>query len=158
MSAELWILVALVIVLGLGAWKGLRPILSRLDERAEAIRSELDEARALRGEAEDGLKRAHEQMKSAEKESVAILSAAERTVERMRVQSAEALREDMERRRRAASERLAQAEEELRTELRERIAAMAVAGAEAAMREGLSEDDHRRMSAVAMDEAEERLS
>ncbi|MDA7982154.1 MAG: ATP synthase F0 subunit B [Alphaproteobacteria bacterium] len=158
MSSELWLLVSLVIVLGLGVWKGLGPVLARLDARADSIRSALDEARAMREEAEEDLKRARLRVKSAEEEGAAILAAAERTVERLREQSAEALRADLERRRRAASERLAQAEGELREELRRRIAELAVSGAEEALRRGLSEEDHRRLSGAALDEAADRLN
>ena len=129
MSSELWLLVSLVIVLGLGVWKGLGPVLARLDARADSIRSALDEARAMREEAEEDLKRARLRVKSAEEEGAAILAAAERTVERLREQSAEALRADLERRRRAASGRLAPAEGALREELWRGLAAPAGAGA-----------------------------
>lgn len=101
-----------------------------LDARADAIRTELDEARKLREEAQALLadyKRKHEQ---ADEEAEAIITLAKREAEMLAGETRKALAETLERRTRQAEEKIERAEAQAIGEVRNAAIDASVAAAE----------------------------
>jgi len=79
MSAELWVAVGFFMFVGFLIYlKVPRMIGEALDQRAEAIRKELDDARRLREEAQDLLADYQQKQRRADDEARAIVEQAER--------------------------------------------------------------------------------
>lgn len=131
MDATFWAFVGLVIFLGAMVWiKIPSKIGSALDKRADAIRSELDEARRLREEAQALLSDYQRKRHEAEAEAEAIIAEASAEAERLTVETNQALEELIARRSKAAEDKIAQAETQAISEVRARAADIAVAAAE----------------------------
>jgi F-type H+-transporting ATPase subunit b len=144
-----WVLVSMVILILL-VWKpASRAITSSLDERAVRIRSELDEARRLREEAEQLLADYQRQEREAVAEAQAIVTHAKEEAERLAAQAASDLEQSLARRQRLAEERIAQAETGAAAEVR----AVAVDAAIAAAREIIASDVDERRSGALIDSA-----
>jgi F-type H+-transporting ATPase subunit b len=113
-----WVLISMAIFV-IAVWKpARRTIFGALDERAARIRSELEEARRLREEAEQLLAEYRQQQRQAATEAQAIVSHAQEEAERIAAQSGRDLEQALERRRRLAEERIAQAESKAVEEIR----------------------------------------
>jgi F-type H+-transporting ATPase subunit b len=144
-----WVLVSMVILILL-VWKpASRAITSSLDERAVRIRSELDEARRLREEAEQLLADYQRQEREAVAEAQAIVAHAREEAERLAAQAASDLEQSLARRQRLAEERIAQAEIRAAAEVR----AAAVDTAIAAAREVIASDVDERRGGALIDSA-----
>ncbi|MBB2969975.1 F0F1 ATP synthase subunit B [Mesorhizobium sp. RMAD-H1] len=130
MDATFWAFVALVIFIGIIIYLKVPKVLARsLDERAERIKSELDEARRLREEAQQLLAEYQRKRKEAEKEAGDILTAAEREAKAL-LEDAKAKTEDyVTRRNKLAEQKIAQAEAEAINEVRSSAVEIAVAAA-----------------------------
>ena len=98
-----------------------------LDDRAEGIRRELDEARRLREEAQAVLAEYQRKRKEAEAEAETILSTAEVEAERMTTDARAALDEMISRRTAAAETKIAQAENFIRSATAPEISAGVIA-------------------------------
>ena len=115
---EVWLLIALVLLLAI-AWRpAKRAILGALDSRASRIRAELDEAQRLREEAQSALANAQRRQRDAMKEAEEIIAHARREAERLRGQSATDLEDTLKRREQMAMDRIAQAETAAMTAVR----------------------------------------
>jgi F-type H+-transporting ATPase subunit b len=115
---EFWVLVAAAIFVAV-VWKpAKKSLVGALDERADRIRAELDEATKLREEAEQLLAQYQEREREAAAEAAAIVAHAREEAERIAAQSARALDEAVVRRQRLAEERIAQAEQKALDEIR----------------------------------------
>ncbi|GAB1581230.1 F0F1 ATP synthase subunit B [Phyllobacterium phragmitis] len=130
MDATFWAFVALIIFIGIIIYLKVPKVLARsLDERAERIKSELDEARRLREEAQQLLAEYQRKRKEAEKEAGDILTAAEREAKAL-LEDAKAKTEDyVTRRNKLAEQKIAQAEAEAINEVRSSAVEIAVAAA-----------------------------
>lgn len=136
---EFWILVS-ALVLFASLWKPLkRSLLGALDARAQRIRSELEEAKKIREEAQRMLAEYREKERQAESEAKAIIDHARAEAERIALQSAEDLEAALKRRRRLAEERLAQAEARAVGEIRALAIDLAIAAAKEAITRNLDE-------------------
>ena len=140
-----WVLISFLIFIAL-AWKpAMRSITSALDNRAVRIRSDLDEARRLRDEAEQLLAEYRRQERDGAAQAQAIITHAKDEAERIAAQAARDLDLLLARRQRLAEERIAQAEARAAAEVR----AAAVDTAIAAAREVIaSQVDERRGGAL----------
>jgi F-type H+-transporting ATPase subunit b len=101
-----------------------------LDERAAAIRGELDEAKRLREEAEALMREYLAKTTNAEGEAAAIIAAAKTEADRMTVEAGVQLKQQIERRAKMAEQKIAQAEAEAIDDVRKAAtqAASAAAG------------------------------
>jgi len=101
-----------------------------LDERAAAIRAELDEAKRLREEAEALMREYLAKTANAEGEAAAIIAAAKSEADRMTVEAGVQLKQQIERRAKMAEQKIAQAEAEAIDDVRNAAtqAASAAAG------------------------------
>src|SRR4051794_9296916 len=80
---EFWVLVAFVLAIALVWKRGGAALTGALDERAARIRSELDEARKLREEAQQALAAYQRKQRDALKEAEQILAEAKAAAERL---------------------------------------------------------------------------
>ena len=131
MDATFWALIALIIFLGIVAYMKVPGMLTKnLDERADKIRNDLEEARRLREEAQELLAEYQRKRKEAESEAESILSAAEREAAVLR-EDAKAKTEDYVSRRTAmAEQKIRQAEADAINEVRASAVDLAIVAAE----------------------------
>jgi F-type H+-transporting ATPase subunit b len=136
MSAEFWVAVAFLLFVGLLIYMKVPGLLAKaLDDRAEAIRKELDEARRLREEAQDLLADYKQKQRRADDEARAIIEQAEREAKALKEQSEKAMKEALERRSRIAEEKIARAEAQAVAEVRAAVVEAATGAAERLLRE-----------------------
>ena len=135
-SAEFWVGVSFVgFFLVLLYYKVPALIAKALDERADAIRKELDEARRLREEAQNLLADYQKKHRNAGQEADAIVEQARREAQLYAEETRAALAETLERRTRQAEEKIARAEAQAVDDVRAAAVDMAIAAAEKVLRE-----------------------
>lgn len=144
-----WVLISLAIFVALVWKRASQSITSALDNRAARIRSELDEARTLRQEAEQLLAQYQQQERDAVGEAQAIITHAREEAARIAAQAASDLEQSLARRQRQAEERIAQAEGRAVEEIR----SVAVDTAIAAAREVIVAELDERRGGVLIDSA-----
>lgn len=131
MDATFWTTVALIVFLAVIVWQKVPAMITRsLDDRAEKIRDELNEARRLREEAQSLLADYQRRRQEAEGEADAIVRDAREEAERLTAETNRALEEMIVRRTRAAEDKIAQAETQAVAEVRARAADIAILAAE----------------------------
>jgi len=134
MSAEFWVAVAFFLFVGLLVYMKVPGMVAEgLDQRADAIRKELDEARRLREEAQDLLADYQQKQRRADDEAKAIIENAEREALAIKEQSEKALKESIERRSRIAEEKISRAEAQALSEVRGAVVEAATKAAEAVL-------------------------
>lgn len=126
-----WVLVAFIAFVALLVYFRVPAILGKaLDERAEGIRKELDEARKLREEAQALLSDYQRKAREAEKEAESIIEQAKREAEALAADARKALTETLERRSKIAEEKIARAEAQALSEVRSTAVETALAAAQ----------------------------
>jgi F-type H+-transporting ATPase subunit b len=134
--AEFWVGVAFVaFVLIVLYYKVPGLIAKSLDDRAESIRKELDEARRLREEAQNLLADYQARHRNVGDEAKAIVEQARHEADAFALESREALKDTLERRTRLAEEKIARAEVQAVDEVRAAAVEVAVTAAERILRE-----------------------
>lgn len=124
------VLIAFLLFVGLLAYVGVHRILFRmLDQRAEKIRDELDEARRLREEAQSLLAGYERRQREVEEQAAAIVSRAHKDAEEAAAQAKADIEASVERRLKAAEEQIGLAEEAAIREVRNRAIEVATAAA-----------------------------
>ena len=126
-TPEVWMALALIAVLGLIAWKGLAPILKALDDRGDRIRRSLEEAQALREEAQKTVAEYKRKQREALKEAEEILAHGKAEAQRMREQGEKDIDAALSRRESVALEKIVQAEAKALQEVRNQAVDLAVA-------------------------------
>jgi F-type H+-transporting ATPase subunit b len=125
-----WVAVGTVLFIGFVVWQRVPQMVGKmLDDRADAIRAELDEALRLRTEAEVLLKEYKAKTANAAQEAQAILDSAKINAERMAADARAQLAVQIERRAKMAEQKIAQAEAEAIAEVRAAATAVATAAA-----------------------------
>jgi F-type H+-transporting ATPase subunit b len=125
-----WVAVGTALFVGLVVWQRVPQMVGKmLDDRADAIRTELDEAMRLRTEAEALLKDYKAKTANAAQEAQAILDAAKVSAERMATDARAQLAVQIERRAKMAEQKITQAEAEAIAEVRAAATAVATAAA-----------------------------
>ena len=146
LASEFWVLVPLLIFFAIVAWKGgFKAIGAALDNRAEAIREELDEARRLREEAQALLASYQRKQAEAEEQAAEIVERARRDAEAMATRARAELSERLQRRAAQAESKIANAEAQALAEVQSRAADMAVDAATALIGSELSAADRTRL-------------
>jgi F-type H+-transporting ATPase subunit b len=134
--AEFWVAVAFAaFVLLMLYYKVPGLIAKALDDRAEGIRRELDEARRLREEAQALLADYQKKHRNAGQEAEAIVEQARREAEAFAAETRKSLAETVERRRKQAEDKIARAEAQAVDDVRAAAVDMAIAAAEKILRE-----------------------
>ena len=135
-EAEFWVAVAFFVFVGLLGYIGAhRMILSSLDQRRDKIKSELDEARRLREDAEKLLAEYQRRQQEAESEAQSIIRSAQAEAERIAAEAHAGMQELIARRTAMAQTKIAQAEAQALADVRAAAADAAVTAAEKILRE-----------------------
>jgi F-type H+-transporting ATPase subunit b len=130
MDATFWATVALVIFLAVVFYfKAPAAISKALDERANRIRNELEEARRLREEAQQLLAEYQRKRKEAEQDAADIVAAAKREADILIDEAQKKTEEYVARRAALAEQKIAQAEREAINEVRSSAVDIAVEAA-----------------------------
>ena len=139
-EGETWVAVGFVLVIALLLWKGVPGMVGKmLDQRANVITAELEEARRLRAEAAALLADYQKRAKSAEAEAQGIIAAATAEAAAFQKESRAALEAQIARRAAAAQDKIAQAEAQALNEIRGLAADTAVNAARKLIAERLDE-------------------
>jgi F-type H+-transporting ATPase subunit b len=109
-AAEFWVAVATVIFAVFAFRPGAKAVTAMLDDRADKIRQELEEAQRLREDAQATLASYQRRQRDALKEAEDIIAHAREEAERLRLHAAAELDTSMKRREAQAMDRIAQAE------------------------------------------------
>jgi F-type H+-transporting ATPase subunit b len=137
--AEFWVGVAFVIFLLVLLWYRVPKLIAKsLDDRAQAIRKELDEARRLREEAQALLADYQKKHRNVGQEAEAIVDLARREAQALAHETRVGLKESLERRTRMAEDKIARAEAQAVDEVRASAIDAAVAAAEKILREKMA--------------------
>ena len=130
-EAEFWVAVAFVVLMAI-FWKlGVhKTALKALDDRSDRIKSELDDAKRLRDEAQTLLADAERRRREAEREAEEIISGARGDAERVAAEARAKAEDFLTRRTRMAEAKIAQAEQQAVADVRAAAAEAAVAAAE----------------------------
>ncbi|ORE96110.1 F0F1 ATP synthase subunit B family protein [Acuticoccus yangtzensis] len=129
-SDTFWALVALIIFVGIIIAVGGPGMIARaLDGRTNRIRTELDEARKAREEAQALLAEYQRRRRDAEAEAQSIVEEARKEARRLTEEANEKLRDMVERRTKSAEAKIAQAEAHATAEIRGRASELAIAAA-----------------------------
>ncbi|GAA5625527.1 ATP synthase subunit b [Brucella sp. NBRC 12953] len=130
MDSTFWAFIALLLFIALIVYMKVPGMIGRsLDERAENIKKELEEARTLREEAQQLLAEYHRKRKEAEKEAGDIVAAAEREAKALLEDAKRATEEYVVRRNKLAEQKIATAETDAINAVRASAVDLAVAAA-----------------------------
>ncbi|HEY8195153.1 MAG TPA: F0F1 ATP synthase subunit B [Hyphomicrobium sp.] len=126
-----WVLVAFLAFVAIVLYYRVPAAIAKmLDERADGIRKELDEARKLREDAQALLADYQRKAREAETEAQTIIDQAKREAEALAADSRRALVESLERRSKIAEEKIARAETQALSEVRAAAVETAVTAAQ----------------------------
>jgi len=141
-STSFWVAMAFVgFVLLMLYVKIPRLVAKSLDDRADAIRSELEEARNLREQAQSVLADYERRQRQAEKEAENIIVQAKAEALRLAEETRIKLEASLERRMKLAEDKIAQAEVQALKEVRIQAAEIAIAAAGKIIAEDFTEKD-----------------
>ena len=125
-TPDISVAIAFVIFVVLVAWKGTKKLTAGLDQRADAIRKQLDETQNLREEAQAALASYQRQQRDALAEADEIVAQAKADAERLKVQAENVLSATIKRREEQAVERIAQAEATAIKDVRDQAIELAI--------------------------------
>jgi F-type H+-transporting ATPase subunit b len=115
-------------------------LMQSLDEKSAQIAKELDDAKALRAEAEKVLADYEEQRKQAEAQAEQMIADAKASAESTAAEARAAMQAAMERRTKQAEEKIARAQENLEKEVRAAITSLAVDAAAHLVATGMTDE------------------
>lgn len=140
-TPEFWVAVAFFLFVGLLLYYKVPELIGKaLDDRAAAIRAELDEARRLRTEAEALLAEYQTKTRSAEEEAKTIVDQARREAELLTAETRKSLSEMLDRRTKLAEEKIARAEAQALSDVRSTAIDTAIEAAQQVMRSRVGAD------------------
>jgi F-type H+-transporting ATPase subunit b len=122
-----------------------RPLLSKMEERSQAIRKSLEEAQAARAEAQREREEHAERIQAAHAEAQAIRTAALADAAEEQRRLVEAARAEAARLVDSAKAELDQDVRRAKQELRQEVSELAITAAERLIRKSLRDEDHRRI-------------
>ncbi len=120
-------------------------ITKSLDQRAEDIRKELEDARQLREEAQTILADYQRKQREAEQTAQDIITQAQREAEAFAEETRQALKDNLERRTKLAEEKIARAEEQAAAEVRSAAVDVAVEATKKLISKNLSGDSANQL-------------
>lgn len=136
-----WVGIAFVMFVGLLIWKKVPKLITdALDKRADGIRTQLEEARALREEAQALLAEYQRKQRDAEQEAEKIVERAREEAERISADAKAALEASIERRTQLAQDKIAQAEAAAVKEVQAVAVDVATSTARKLIQEEMSQD------------------
>ena len=154
---EIWVAAAFLIFVGLAAKPIGRAIGKGLDGRAAKIKGQLDEARALRDEAERLLAEHQRKQIAAVKEAEGILARAGEEADRIRRETTANLEAAFVRREKMALDKIAQAEAQAVTDVRNQAVDIAMAAAAKLLKDGIDSGKGDELIDSAIKELDRKL-
>ncbi len=152
------VLIGFLAFLSILFYFGVPAMLGRmLDQRAEGIKSELDEARALREEAQTLLASYERKAREVEDQSQRIVAEARSNAEDAAAEAKEEIKRSIARRLAAAEDQIANAEAKASRAVRDRAASVAVAAAAEVIAGSTSAADQNKMIDDAIAQVERQL-
>lgn len=139
-DTSFWVAVAFIMVVGYLARPVGRAVSASLDSRAEKIRTQIEEARKLREEAQALLAEYQRKQRDALSEAENIVAQAKEEASRLKVQAEKDLEQSIERRKSQAMDRIAQSEAQAIASVRDTAVDVAVAAAEKLITDQLNSD------------------
>ena len=137
--AEFWVAVSFAAFLAIVAYYKVPALIAKaLDDRADAIRKELDEARRLRQEAQDLLADYQNRHRNVGQEADAIVDQAKHEAAAFAHETRETLKEQLERRTKLAEDKIARSEAQAMDDVRASAVEVALAAAEKILREKMT--------------------
>lgn len=158
-EAEFWVAVGLFIFLGVVIWRGVPGVLGKmLDDRSAAIARELEEAKALRQEAETLLASYRAKTKDVESETAAILATAKAEAEQLQIEARAAADALIKRRTKMAEDKIAQAEASALAEVKATAAQAAITAAGKLLGDRITGDKATALADAAIRDLRSRLN
>ncbi len=152
-----WVAIALVVFV-IAVFKPVSKMVTKgLDDRAEKIKDELDEAERLRDEAADLLAQYQRKQRDAAGEAEAILQHAKEEAERMDRDGRARIKASLERREKLAMDRIALAEQQAIERVRARAVDIAIAATEDILKASMDAKKSNALIDEAIGEIPERL-
>ncbi len=159
MDATFWAFVGLVIFIGIVFYmKAPAMIAKALDQRAERIRNELDEARRLREEAQHLLAEYQRKRRDAEKEAAEIVAAARHEADAFAAEAKQKTEEYVARRTAMAEQKIAQAEADALAQVRSTAVNVAISAAEKLMGSRIDAAGHGDLFKKSLTDIKARLN
>jgi F-type H+-transporting ATPase subunit b len=138
-TAEFWVLITFLIFMGIVFYLRVPSLIGKaLDKRAEEIRTELDEARRLREEAQQLLADYKRKAREAEEEAKTIVEQAKHEAQALAAETKKSMAENLARRTKLAEEKIARAEAQALGEVRASAVEAAVGAARAILKDRVS--------------------
>jgi F-type H+-transporting ATPase subunit b len=158
-EAEFWVGAAFVVFLGILAYVGVPKLIGKqLDDRAAAIKKEIDDARRLRDEAQALLADYKKRREQADQEAAAIIEQAKREADAASRETQASLEESLARRTRIAEEKIARAQAQAVAEVRSAAIDAAVAASERLIGGKLARDGGNTLIDDSIRDLKSRLS
>ena len=156
-SPTTWVAVAFIIFVGAVFKKVRDAIFENLDQRAARIKAQLDEARALREEAQSTLAEYQRRQRDAASEAAAIIEHAKTEATRLREQAEADLEQALKRRAQLALQKISQAEAEALEEVRNQAVDLALGATARLLAETMDETQSGRLIDESIKELPEQL-
>ena len=154
-----WVAVAFFIFVGFLLWKRIPAMIAKsLDERAEKIKNQLDEARTLKEEAQELLAKFQRKQRDAKKDADAMMVLAKEEAELFAKEAEKNLEVSFERQMKATEEKIAQAEATAVKEVKVAAAEAAVNAAGAILETQLKDGKHKALIDEAIKDLDKRLN
>jgi len=157
-NPETWVAIAFIIFVVLAGRPIARGIGKSLDTRAHRIKAELEEARALRDEAQKLLADFQRKQQAAMRDAEAIVAHARGEAERLKTEAAANLDAAFARREKMAMDKIAQAEAQAIADVRNHAIDVAVAAAEQLLKSKTDAQRGERLIDSAIAELERKLN
>jgi len=153
-----WVALAFIVLMIFIAKPVGRMLATALDDRADTIKGQLDEAEQLREEAQELLASFKRKQQEAEEEAAKILKRAKEEAVRLEAKSKVDLENALKRREQAATARIAQAEAGAIAEVQEYATNVALKAAQALLSDNISAQKANAMIDAAISELPKQLS
>lgn len=158
-KADFWVAVSFILFVGLLFYFGVhKKVAKALDARADAIAKEIEEAKALREEAESVLNDYREKQGNAAKEAQAIVDLATKEAEALAAETSRNMKEQFERRMKLAEDKIARAEADAIRDVRAAAADAAIAAAETVIAKTLTQETSDRLVNESVDTLKSKLN
>ena len=157
-NSNYMVTVSLLLFIGLLGYLGVHKLIGKkLDERADGIRDELNDAKRLREEAQELFAEFERKQKAVEGQAEEIVARAKAEAEAAAVKAKEDLAISIERRLKAADDQIALAESDAVREVKDKAVAVAMAAASQVLSEKLGADKAEGLVDAAIKDVGARL-
>lgn len=156
-SAEFWVLIAFLVFFGLVGRTAFKVLTVALDDRADRIKTQIEDAQRLQAEAQELLASYLQKQREASQEAEAMIEDARREADRIAEQAAQDLEATLKHREQLAMERIAQAEAFALAEVRAQTVDLAIKATEQLLQTAMQGKQADTLINTAIEELPKRL-